>query len=68
LSWQSIADLLGPKIILWIAQPEGEYGVGQLPAMAVARMHPNEYRSVATTLNITRIELRGMHGVVALEG
>ncbi len=57
-----------PIILLRIAQPKSEDGVGQLPALAVAGMHPHEDGSVVATLGVPRVELRGMHGVVLGEG
>ena len=58
-----IAELPFPVIILGIAQPEGEHGVGQLLALPVAGMDPDENRPVVATLDFPRVELRGVHGV-----
>jgi hypothetical protein len=48
-----LAGLFGPVVVLRVAEPEREDSVGQLPAMSVARMHPNQNGAVVATVDIT---------------
>jgi hypothetical protein len=62
------AKLLLPIVVLRIAQPEGKHRVGQLSALPVAGMDADQHCPVVATLNVPGIQLRGVHGVVSLEG
>jgi hypothetical protein len=64
----SLTKLPLPIVILRIAQPEGEHGIGQLAALPVVGMYPDQYGSVVATLNVQRVELRGVHGVILMGG
>jgi hypothetical protein len=68
LGGRPISKLLSPIIVLGIAAPEGEHRVRQLPPLPITGMNPDQKRSVAATLNIPRVEFRGLHGVMLLEG
>lgn len=63
-----VAKLLFPIVKLGVAQAESEHGVGQLAALPVARMDADQDRSIVALLNIPRVELRSMHGVVQRGG
>jgi hypothetical protein len=58
----TIEKLLLPMVILGVAGAKGEYGVGQLTALPVARVDPDQHRTVVAAFNFAGIKWRGVHG------
>ena len=55
LPGNSLFELLLPVLILGVPVAEGEHGIGQRTAVAVARVHAHQHRPVLSSFHVTSV-------------